>query len=161
MTMLPTRSCPRQFAVTADAKVAPKTTGGLAVETGDSPVAGGAGNLFPVLGCSPPGMEPGDDFSGDVAAALGVEVAGVTGEFGSAGSDAGGAGPFGPEDGGVPPGGLDDPSDGGLLSGSNLPKSAAALRILLKYIQIIATAKAVSAIMMNQWNGDRPGCKPS
>jgi len=131
VTMLPTRSCPRQFAVTGDAEVASETAGDVTGEAGEPPATGEAGDLSAAFAASPPGTGTADDPSGGGAGAAGVPAAGVVGELGAAG-------------GGAPPGGGDPESE------SRRPKRAAARRILKKYMATIASANAMSSTIVKR-----------
>jgi hypothetical protein len=122
VTMLPMRSCPRQFAVRGD-DVAAET------ETAAGP---------------PGGRVDAAGVAGDGGAA-----GGAGGELGVGAAEGGGAFPAGGATGEDGPGA---PASGGGApeSGSIRPKRAAARRILKKYMATIASANAMSSTIVKR-----------
>ena len=149
--MLPTRSCPRQFAATGGAEVAAETETTDGTPGDGSDVAG-----VPATGAASDVGAAGEDAPGAGGPeALDSSAGGAAGE-GDGGGDEGGDDP--PEDGALPAGGGAGengpgaptsggapPGGGGPESGSRRPKSAAARRILKKYMTTIASANAMSS----------------
>ena len=148
VTMLPTRSCPRQFAVGGDAEVASEMRPaddppGDGADAGGVPAVGMAGTIGAADGGAPPADGPGvSDFS----------ASGAGGEPGVGAAEGGDVPPGGGatgEDGlGAPAGGGDDPGGGAPESGSMRPKRAAVRRILKKYMATIASANAINTTIV-------------
>ena len=149
VTMLPTRSHPRQCAVRGGAEVAAHTAGCVAGEAGGGIPPGGEAGACNFSADGAAGMAGEDSVAGGGANVGDFSAGGMPGEPGVGAAEGGGFSPVGGDTGaerpGAPASGGDAPGGGGFVSGSRRPKRAAARRILKKYMKTIANANTMSS----------------